>query len=148
MWGEGKNGDGVSLETVASNEVSAFIGRGVEFKGTITYNGTVRIDGALDGEIHTQGELVIGEDAVVTAKVMAGVVVCKGKITGDIVATEKVKLLAPAVVSASVKAPVISMEEGVTLNGSLEMEAANHKPQRESNVHPLGAAPSGIKRVL
>lgn len=109
----------------------------------------MRIDGALDGEIQTEGELVIGEEAVVTAKVMAGVVVCKGKVTGDIVATEKVKLLSPAVVTASVKAPVISIEEGVTLNGSLEMESSGHKPQRESNVHALGSGSgsASIKRV-
>lgn len=147
MWSQSKSSNEVSMEAGASNEVSAFIGRGVEFKGTITYNGIVRIDGALDGEIQTQGELVIGEEAVVTAKVMAGVVVCKGKVTGDIVATEKVKLLSPAVVTASVKAPVISIEEGVTLNGNLEMEPSGHKPQRESNVHALGAGSASIKRV-
>lgn len=59
--------------------------------------------------MRTQGDLDIGEEAVVMAKVMAGEVVCKGKVAGDIVATEKVKLLSPAVVTASVKASVISI---------------------------------------
>ena len=56
-------------------EVIAFVGKGVEFKGTITYNGTVRIDGFLDGEIHTEGILLVGEEAVITAKVSAGTVI-------------------------------------------------------------------------
>jgi cytoskeletal protein CcmA (bactofilin family) len=90
---------------------------------------------------------VIGEDAVVTAKIMAGVVICRGKVTGDIVATEKVKLLAPAMVTASVKAPVISIEEGVMLNGSLEMEQAGGKSQRDSHVHALPNATASVKRV-
>ena len=69
----------------ATEDVSAFVGKGVEFKGTISYNGTVRIDGSLDGEIHTDGVLLVGEEAVITAKVTAGTIVCKGKITGDVV---------------------------------------------------------------
>jgi cytoskeletal protein CcmA (bactofilin family) len=70
----------------AAQDVSAFVGKGVEFKGTISYSGTVRIDGSLDGEIHTEGVLLVGEEAVITAKVTAGTIVCKGKITGDVVA--------------------------------------------------------------
>lgn len=71
-----------------SEEINAFVGKGVSFKGVISYNGTVRIDGNLDGEIHTEGVLLVGEDAVLTAKITAGTVVCKGKITGDISARE------------------------------------------------------------
>ncbi len=113
-----------------SEEINAFVGKGVSFKGVISYNGTVRIDGTLDGEIHTEGVLLVGEDAVLTAKITAGTVVCKGKITGDISAREKVKLRSPAVVNAGVKAPLISMEEGVVFNGSLEMsQPATREPQ-------------------
>jgi cytoskeletal protein CcmA (bactofilin family) len=104
-----------------NEEINAFVGKGVNFKGVISYNGTVRIDGQLDGEIHTEGVLIVGEEAVISAKITAGTVVCKGKITGDISAREKVKLRAPAVVNAGVKAPLLSMEEGVVFNGNLEM---------------------------
>lgn len=31
-------------------DISAFVGKGVDFKGTISYNGTVRIDGSLEGK--------------------------------------------------------------------------------------------------
>jgi len=55
----------------ASEDVSAFVGKGVEFKGTISYNGTVRIDGSLDGEIHTDGVLLVGEEAVGTKGAIA-----------------------------------------------------------------------------
>ena len=108
-----------------SEEINAFVGKGVSFKGVISYNGTVRIDGQLDGEIHTEGVLIVGEEAVLAAKITAGTVICKGKITGDISAREKVKLRAPAVVNAGVKAPLLSMEEGVVFNGNLEMSQAS-----------------------
>lgn len=105
-------------------DVIAFVGRGVEFKGVISYEGTVRIDGRLDGEIHTSGVLIVGEDAVITAKVSAGTVISRGKITGDIVATGKVNLQAPAVLNGSVNAPLLSIDEGVLFNGTLEMSKA------------------------
>jgi len=49
-------------------DVSAFIGKGVDFKGTIIYNGTVRIDGSLEGEVQTDGVLLVGEEAFSSQK--------------------------------------------------------------------------------
>ena len=132
----------------ASEDVSAFVGKGVEFKGTISYNGTVRIDGTLDGEIHTEGVLLVGEEAVITAKVTAGTIVCKGKITGDVVAKEKIKLRAPAVINGGIKTPMLSIEEGVLFNGTLEMSQGIREVQRETPLHQVGmAGQAGMKRV-
>ena len=107
----------------------AFVGKDVEFKGIITYSGTVRIDGSLEGEIHTDGGLLVGPEAVIKAKVTAGTVVCHGTIHGDIQAKDQIVLCAPAVVQGSLTTPVLSMEEGVVFNGTLEM-----KPQAKVEV--------------
>jgi len=128
-----------------AEDISAFVGKGVEFKGTISYSGTVRIDGFLDGEIHTDGTLLVGEDAVIQAKVTAGTIVSKGKITGDVIAKDRVKLRAPAVMNGSVKTPLLSMEDGVLFNGGLEMNQGVRDASQAATVHPIGAAP---KRVI
>lgn len=155
---EGMNPEGrssIRSRPVSNETVSAFIGTGVTFKGVITYSGTVRIDGSLDGEIHADGGLLVGAEAVITAKVAVGSVVCEGTITGDIQATERITLLAPAVIQGSLKTPVLSIEEGVRLNGTLEMTAPvvvqqepSREPSREPKLFPVG--PSGrplVKRV-
>ena len=163
MWGQDKKEEkssseqkdeevimvtGNSITPEGTGDISAFIGKGVEFKGTISYSGTVRIDGYLDGEIHTDGVLLIGEEAVIQAKITAGTVVCKGKITGDVIAKECVKLRAPAVMNGSVKTPVLSMEDGVLFNGALEMAHGVRELPREVSLHPVGMImPPGIKRV-
>ena len=103
-------------------DIIAFVGEGVTFKGTIRYKGTVRIDGRLEGEIHTDGVLVVGEKAVISAKIEAGTIACQGRINGDIIAKEKVRLMAPAVFEGSVKTPSISMDEGVLFNGTCQMQ--------------------------
>ena len=163
MWGQEKKAEVSSSEqegkevimiaansttTEGTGDISAFVGKGVEFKGTITYSGTVKIDGYLDGEIHTDGVLLIGEEAVVQAKITAGTIVSKGKVTGDVVARDSVKLRTPAVMNGSVKTPVLSMEDGVLFNGALEMAHGMREVPREATLHPVGMImPPGIKRV-
>lgn len=146
--GEGEAEAGTLPPKEATEDISAFVGKGVEFKGTISYSGTVRIDGSLDGEIRTEGTLLIGEEAVIQAKVSAGVIVCKGKITGDVVAKERVKLRAPAVVNGSVKTPMLSMEDGVLFNGGLEMSQSVREAPQGATVHALGGSgATGVKRI-
>ncbi|MEW6542698.1 MAG: polymer-forming cytoskeletal protein [Nitrospirota bacterium] len=142
------NQEAAAAGAEGGENVIAFVGKGVEFKGVITYDGTVRIDGQLDGEIHTEGILVVGEEAVITAKVSAGTIISRGKITGDIVAKEKIKLMSPAVLNGSVKTPMLSMEEGVLFNGNIEMARAEvHELPREAVMRAVNAPLSSIKRV-
>ena|SRR6478672_718439 len=163
MWGQEKRegvssneqeGEKMTMAVAASSisdkpeDINAFVGKGVEFKGTISYSGTVRIDGYLDGEIHTDGMLLIGEDAVIQAKITAGTIVSKGKITGEVVAKECIKLRAPAVMNGSVKTPVLSMEDGVLFNGALEMAHGVRELPRDASLHPVGMImPPGLKRA-
>jgi cytoskeletal protein CcmA (bactofilin family) len=115
------NGNGHTPEDWSQSDVIAYVGKGVSFKGEVKYDGTVKIDGTLEGQIETTGVLLVGADAIIRAKVKAGSVICRGEITGDIIATTKVNLLADAVVDGSVQTPVLSIEEGVAFNGTLEM---------------------------
>jgi len=101
------------------HNVVAFIGQGVEFKGMIKYQGNVWIDGRLDGEVHADGTLYLGEQAVVSAKISAQSVISKGRINGDITASQNVQLLAPAVMDGAVLTPSLLMEEGVLFNGKI-----------------------------
>ena len=154
MWGQEKQDakraeaspeDGTPAAAATSDgteDIIAFVGKGVEFKGVISYSGTVRIDGYLDGEIHTDGVLLIGDEAVIQAKVTAGTIVCKGKITGDIAAKERVKLRAPAVFNGSMKTPMLSIEDGVLFNGDLAMTQARDG----ASLHPVTLSPTpGVK---
>jgi cytoskeletal protein CcmA (bactofilin family) len=123
-----------STQPESADTIVAFVGKGVEFKGAISYSGTVRIDGVLDGEIHTDGTLLVGEEAVITAKVSAGRIICMGKITGDVVAMTNVKLMAPAVLNGGVKTPMLSIEDGVFFNGTLQMTQAVREMPRETSL--------------
>jgi cytoskeletal protein CcmA (bactofilin family) len=117
-----------------NEEIIAFLGKGTEFKGVITYEGTIRIDGKVEGEIVTKGTLIVGETAVVNAEINAGIVVSGGKITGNIRAHEKVQLLATAVQTGTITTPILVIEEGVTFNGKCEMERSGMSVQEEVGI--------------
>lgn len=130
-----------------NHDVIAFVGEGVEFKGVISYQGTVRIDGQLEGEIHTNGVLLVGQGAVISAKVEASTIICQGRISGDIVAKEKIQLLAPGILDGSVKTPSLSMEEGVMFNGSCEMGPKVVREVKFIDEQRVGSFDSGGKVV-
>lgn len=124
----------------SSEEIIAFLGKGTEFKGVITYHGTIRIDGRVEGEIITEGTLIVGESAVIQAEISAGTLVSGGKITGNITALEKIHLLPTGVLDGSVKAPILIIEEGVRFNGNCQMAKADAQAFK-NRVEAAAAAP-------
>ncbi len=108
--------------TMNGEESFTFLGKGSQFKGIVTFEGTIRIDGRLEGEIHTKGTLVVGEHAVIEGDVSADVVISGGRVTGNIIAAEKVQLLATSIVIGTIKTPLLSIEEGVRFSGTCDAE--------------------------
>ncbi len=104
MWK--RNGKNNSLR---DNENFTFLGKGADFKGVIHFDCTVHIDGSIEGEIHTKGTLIVGENAVIKGIISAGSLICSGKINGNINAAEKVELMKPTVLIGYVRSPSISM---------------------------------------
>jgi cytoskeletal protein CcmA (bactofilin family) len=101
-------------------ESFTFLDKGSHFKGIISFEGRIRIDGRLEGEIHTKGTLEVGEDAIIEGDISADVVISSGRVTGNITASEKVQLLSTGVVLGTIKTPILSVEEGVRFLGSCE----------------------------
>ena len=137
MWK--RNGKHNSLR---DDENFTFLGKGVDFKGVIQFDGTVRIDGCIEGEIHTKGTLIVGENAVIKGIISAGSLICSGKINGTIHAAEKVELMKPAVLIGDVRSPSISMEPGAHFHGMCDMGGNkwfSEEYQDLEKVHDLAA---------
>jgi cytoskeletal protein CcmA (bactofilin family) len=138
MWGLNAK----KKNALADEENFTFLGRGVDFKGVVNFDGTVRIDGRLEGEIHTKGTLVVGEHAVIKGIVTTGTLVTSGKIQGNITAIEKVQILKPGILIGDVRSPVFSMEEGAHFHGMCDMGTTkwvDQERQERENVHDLAA---------
>ena len=97
------------------------LAKGVVLKGEIHVEGTVRIDGRLDGDIQTKGQVIIGEDGLVQGTITAGTVVSSGRIKAKVMANERVHLMKTATLIGEVLTPLLVIEEGAKLQGVMDM---------------------------
>lgn len=105
-----------------SSDLNALLGRGAEFEGKLTFEGTVRIDAKFTGTIVTNDVLVVGEGAKISAEITCGSIVVHGEVTGNIKAKNAVELHHPAKVKGNIETPSLVIEKGVVFHGEAKME--------------------------
>lgn len=113
-----------TLMPSGTRDVQAHLGQGSRIEGKLTFEGSVRIDGQVEGEISAQDTVIIGEGAEVTAQIQANTVVVQGRVTGDITARKRIELKAPATVVGNVSTPSLVVHEGVVFEGHCAMGGA------------------------
>ncbi|MBG0790157.1 MAG: polymer-forming cytoskeletal protein [Desulfovibrionaceae bacterium] len=114
---------------MARDEINAFLGAGTNYHGKLHFQGAVRIDGNFQGEVVSEGTLVIGQEAVVDGQVKVGQLVLSGKIKGEVEAKTKVVLHKTANLQGNIRTPVLVVEEGAVLEGELVMGGAGSVPE-------------------
>lgn len=115
------------ISTTRSDQVNGLLDKGCCFEGKLTFDGTVQINGDFNGEIYSDGTLIIGNDAKVNAKIYVDTLVTYGKVEGDIEAKSKIEMHVPAVIIANVKTKTLSIEDGVVFEGQCRMDVAGAK---------------------
>lgn len=101
--------------------VTTLLGQGSEFSGKLTFEGTVRIDGRFSGEIFSEGTLVVGEGAEITADIAVKKLLVKGVVEGNLTAEESIEIHTPARVKGKLMCPELEIQKGVRFDGSCEM---------------------------
>ncbi|MFA6034479.1 MAG: polymer-forming cytoskeletal protein [Myxococcota bacterium] len=105
-----------------SSNINALLGKGSEFEGKLTFEGTVRIDGRFSGEIFSEETLVIGEGARIKAEINVGSLVLYGEVVGNVRAITSVDMHAPARLIGNITTPALTIENGVIFEGACKME--------------------------
>ena len=80
--------------------------------------------------------MTIGESAVITAHIRAASVSVAGKVSGDIVATQRIEIRPSAKVSGNITAPVLSVQEGAQFEGHCSMQPEGMREDRKVTVFP------------
>jgi len=130
------------------SENFTFLGKGVDFKGVLAFDSTIRIDGRVEGEIRTTGALIVGEHAVIKGIVSAATVVTSGKINGTVTATEKVQILKPGILIGDIRTPAIAIADGAHFHGMCDMGVhkwVEEQPSPNTNIYDLTAHRSRIR---
>jgi cytoskeletal protein CcmA (bactofilin family) len=104
---------------------SAFLGKGSRVTGKLVFEGPVRIEGQVEGEIAAQDTLTIGESAVINAQIVGNSIVIHGKVTGDVTARKRLEIRAPGKLIGNISAPTLVIHEGVVFEGQCTMGSSD-----------------------
>ncbi|MCC6527603.1 MAG: polymer-forming cytoskeletal protein [Polyangiaceae bacterium] len=99
------------------------IGQGISIEGEITADGDVVVSGSVRGKITVDGHVTVEPDAVVEADIGAQAVSIGGTVTGNVTASERVDLLGGGRLVGDVKATRLTIADGATFKGNVDMEA-------------------------
>ncbi len=105
-----------------SDQVNGLLDKGCSFEGKLTFDGTVQINGNFQGEVYSDGTLIVGNDAHVEGGIFVDTLIVYGSIQGTIDSKSRVEMHVPANVIADVKTKILSIEDGVIFQGKCQMD--------------------------
>jgi cytoskeletal protein CcmA (bactofilin family) len=117
----------------------------VEIKGTVKFTNDLVVDGKIEGEINSDGNLTVGENARIKAEIKTATVIVYGKVHGNLTATDRVELKASAEVVGDIKAKTLAIEAGAIFVGKSTVGTPAQAPAQAATPAPAAAAQAAPK---
>jgi cytoskeletal protein CcmA (bactofilin family) len=111
----------------------SIIGPGMHIRGDLTTDGTVRVEGSIEGTIRAGKSVILGKEGRISGDVITQDAVIGGHLNGSILAESRLELQSTCVVEGEIRARAehLKLEEGAQFNGAIQMDdgrAAREKP--------------------
>lgn len=110
-------------EAIHLEEPETVIGENVSMKGTLAFDRLLRVDGTFEGEIDSKGKLIVGPKGLIRANIELQEALIAGKVEGDITVKHKLVLRGRAEVRGNITAPLLTVDEGVSIIGQVYVTA-------------------------
>jgi cytoskeletal protein CcmA (bactofilin family) len=108
----------------------SYIGPDVEFSGILSSREGLVVEGSFEGKlIQVDRSLTVGKQGRVNGQIQAGEIDVRGKIDGDIYASERICLHSGCEVTGTIYCKRISTEDGAVFNGTIDMSLDEIKPE-------------------
>jgi len=123
--GKTTNSDGTMAKEPAGaaqarDNVISIIGPGMRVVGDCETDGTLRIEGSIEGTVRAGKAVVIGKDGIVKGDVVTQDAIIGGRVTGAVVAESRLELQATCVIDGEIRARRIKLDEGGRVNGTVQ----------------------------
>lgn len=102
-------------------EVISVIGPGMEVEGDCGSEGSVRVEGRVEGQVRAAKSVVVGEEGEIVGDVHTQDAVVAGRVQGTIRAASRVELKATCRVRGNIESGTVKLEEGGRVDGELRM---------------------------
>jgi cytoskeletal protein CcmA (bactofilin family) len=129
--------------------VISIIGPGMRVIGDCETEGTLRIEGTVEGTVRAGKAVVVGKDGVVLGDIATQDAVIGGRVTGTVVAESRLELQATCLIEGEIRARRMKLDEGGTVNGKVHMgEASVQSVQGKPLAKPAVQSGLGGERIV
>lgn len=97
------------------------IGTGTKITGDVHTEGDIRIDGTVNGTVHSKSKLAVGESGLVEGNIHCANGSIEGRVKGNLFVSELIFLRKTAVIDGDIVTKKLVVEEGARLNGNCNM---------------------------
>ena len=117
-----------------NQEFPTIIGPDATFKGEMSFEKGLRLQGRFEGKISTAGRLHVSKEAKLSADVDAGAVVVEGDVKGNLNANDRIELKNSARYEGDLRASKLVVDEGAVFTGHVSVgpEAVKTRPPQQS----------------
>ena len=117
-----------------NNEFPTVLGPDAVFKGELSYEKGMRLQGKFEGSITTAGKLQVSKEAKMQADVDAGAISIEGEVKGKLTASDRIELKNSARYEGDLTTSKLVVDEGAALNGHVTVgpDVVKHKPANAS----------------
>lgn len=108
------------------------IGPGTLIKGEVKANGDIRIDGTIQGKLHSKGKVVIGNTGVVEGEIQCQNADISGVVKGNLQVAELLTIKVSAKIQGDIQTAKIAIEPGAVYSGNCNM---TNMPLKENKIY-------------
>lgn len=116
----------------------SIIGPGMRVVGDCQTEGTLRIEGSVEGTVRAGKAIVLGKDGVIEGDIVTQDAVIGGRVTGSIIAESRLELQATCIIEGEIQARRVKLDEGGKVNGTVHVGEVSADTLRET-LHPRPA---------
>ena len=117
-----------------ANDRASVLGPTLYFKGDLSADEDLLIQGRVEGSVtHTQ-RLTVGAQGTVKANIKAQLIIVEGTVEGDLIAEKSIFVKETARVCGNIVAPTVSILEGASFSGNIDMGAKISTVQKAPKV--------------
>ena len=128
-----------------TSTTSSVLGPTLKFKGELTANEDLLIQGQIEGTINHSSSLTVGQEGKLKANVKAEYISVEGRVNGDLEGSKSVVVKEGADVKGNIFSPTVTLREGATFNGSIDM-TGKEQPAAKAPEKDASASEKSSKR--
>lgn len=121
LKGKNKKAPYEGIETVISEKVF--------FNGDFKSDGSVRIDGGIEGQLDIKGDLVLGDKGTVKGDIIATNILVSGTVEGTVQAKGRLEIAPTGSIKGGVQCKSLIVEEGGIIQGNCRMQLTEDDPK-------------------